>query len=209
VTPHTEPDRSRPNQVPLGQRQFQTAIATQDTLGLNANPLAGERYVATHLAGHAVVAMLHHIDIHHMALGDGADGHWVGRVDWSHRWIRPLPGGLPSRRQRRACRELMFAYLGGRCAALLEGFGWPGPTFTLDYAAADTEQVIALAEVISPAAPGRVIQSGIRHVTAVVCDPVIWTSIQHLADLMISERVLSGVDATDVIKEVMRQGSVV
>jgi hypothetical protein len=103
----------------------------------------------------------------------------------------------------------MLAYLGGRCATLLEGFGWPGPAFTLDYAAADTEQVLALAELISPASPGRVIQAGIRHVASFVCDPVTWTSIQQLADLLISERDIAGVDATDFVKDVMQQGSAV
>ena len=96
------------------------------------------------------------------------------------------------RGRRKAYQQALRAYLGGRGAELLEGYGWPGDTFTLDYAAPDTEKVLALAELIAPHSPWRIVRGSLNHVRDLILDPVIACGIGSLTRALLAERVLSG-----------------
>jgi hypothetical protein len=97
--------------------------------------------------------------------------------------------------------HLLNAYVAGRGGEMLQAFGWPGETFTLDYAAPDTEMAVALAMIIAPQNPTAVMMEALRRVGGILVQPEVWRAIDQLAEWLVIERDLSGRDVASCIED--------
>jgi len=164
--------------------------------------------LAAHTSGHAVVGILNNISVNRITLRADPTHGVVGRVEWAHPLLAGTGGGLSRRLRSRAHHQLLNAYLGGQCAESIRGFGWPGCTLPLDYAAPDTEEIIALAELISPHNPWRVIRGSIDHICDFcdfIRDPVVSETIDRLSRVLLAERDLSGEELIRFMAETMQE----
>jgi hypothetical protein len=170
-------------------------VVVQDKSLSNADELrVARRRVAIQLSGHAVVGLRNDLRIERVRLRRSAGGHWIGRVDWTHRALIGAKATSVRRLRRQAHHQLLQASLAGRGAQLMDSFGWPGDTFLLDYAAPATEKALALAELISPHDPWRAMHGSLQYVGKFIQKPVVARSIRQLASVIAREQHLPGVD---------------
>jgi len=179
---------------------FSCAISILDKSNRDSDvrSIARER-VAAHAGAHAVVGALGGIRIQRVTLKERLDGDWIGRVDWGPRPAWGGQAGLPL--EHHANTHLLNAYVAGRGGEMLQAFGWPGETFTLDYAAPDTEMAVALAMIIAPQNPTAVMMEALRRVGGILVQPEVWRAIDQLAEWLVIERDLSGRDVASCIED--------
>ena len=196
------PGRDRPADRFAG---FGRVVAFADeSIPLACDPAADRRRVAAHISGFAVVGLLNGIEIRRMALLQVEGGVWYGWVDCRHPILAKPATAIPRRLRRRACHELLNTFLGGRGAELLESFGWGEDGIRLDYASVETETTIALAQLISPHDPWRVMRGSLAFAAHFLSDCVIAHSIKELAKLISIERSVTGAYVVNYVADAMR-----
>jgi hypothetical protein len=168
-------------------------VVQDKSLSNGDDPPVARRRVAIQLSGHVVVGLCNDLQIDGVRLQRSVSGHWIGRVDWTHRALTGVNATSVRRLRRHAHHQLLQACLAGRAAQLMDGFGWPGDTFLLDYAAPATEKALALAELISPHGPWRVLQGSLAYTGKFIQKPVVARSIRRLASIIVRQRQLTGV----------------
>jgi hypothetical protein len=179
-------------------------VFADKSIPYSADPEADRRRVAAHISGFAVVGLLNGIEIRRMALRQVEGGVWSGWVDCRHPLLAKHATARPRRLRRRACHELLNAFLGGRGAELLESFGWGKDGIRLDYAGPETETTIALAQLISPHDPWRVMRGSLAFAAHFLSDRVIDHSIKELAKMISVERSVTGAYVVDYVGGAMR-----
>lgn len=179
---------------------FRCAISLVDKSTPDSGvPSIARRRVAAHASAHAVIGALGGIRIKRVTLEEHQGGDWMGLVDWDPRPARVGDASLLMEHQ--ATTHLLDAYVAGRGGEMLQAFGWPGETFTLDYAAPDTEMAVALALLISPENPAPVLLGALRRMGRILPQPEVWTVIDQVAKCLVMERGLSGGDIASCIKD--------
>lgn len=195
-------DRAR---APSTAPDFRSAVAVADqSLPGADDPAIGQRRVAAHVGGLVVVGLLNDIRIDRVALRRDVRGIWIGQVDWEHPILGRLPAALPRRLRRRAHHQLLNAHLGGRGAEMRASFGWGVDGLRLDYDAPNTETILALAEMMAPHGPWRVIRGGLNFIGEFIQDPVIDHAIERLAELILVAHDIDGAQATRQVADAMR-----